>query len=303
MCAGMSHADGSPKAARRAWRNSPCGSGIEMETPMVVEGANVTRRPYRTCSRRGVANGSNCRAATVPGMSLHITAQARYAFLGTSYRGAVAPPARIVELGAAPGDQIVKIAGKGYDTTAVDIGIASDGWADGTEGRMKNLLARGGVRYVEWDLEQTPYPLNDDAFDGVIFTEVFEHLRDYPARSLVEVARVLRPGGYLFFTTPNAAYVMNRVRLLRGRSVHTSLDDWIGGVPHARHAREYLFSEVERCMTMAGLEIELSTSRHFHVEDPSPVRRTVKQGIDRLSIARPTLGPMIVMVARKPSPL
>ena len=27
--------------------------------------------------------------------------------------------------GAAPGDQIVKIAGKGYDTTAVDIGIPS----------------------------------------------------------------------------------------------------------------------------------------------------------------------------------
>jgi SAM-dependent methyltransferase len=233
-------------------------------------------------------------------MSLHIAAQARYAFLADLIGERLAPPARIVELGAAPGDQIVRIAGKGYHTTAVDIGVASDGWADGTEGRMKELFTRGGVRYVEWDLEQTPYPLEDEAFDGVIFTEVFEHLRDYPTRSLVEVARVLRPGGYLFFTTPNAAYLMNRVRLLRGGSVHTSLDDWIGGVPHARHAREYLFSEVERCMDMAGLEIELSTSRHFHVDDPSLVRRTVKQGIDRLSVVRPTLGPMIVMVARKP---
>ena len=65
----------------------------------------------------------------------------------------------------------------------------------------------------------------------MIFTEVFEHLRDYPVRSLDEVARVLRPGGYLFFTTPNAAYLLNRLRLLRGGSVHTALDDWIGGVP------------------------------------------------------------------------
>ena len=155
-------------------------------------------------------------------MSLHITAQARYAFLGTLIAERLRPPARIVELGAAPGDQIVKIAEQGYDTTAVDIGVASDGWADGTEGRMKDLLEQGGVDYVEWDLEQTPYPLEDAAFDGVIFTEVFEHLRDYPARSLGEVARVLRPGGYLFFTTPNAAYLMNRLRLLRGGTSHTS---------------------------------------------------------------------------------
>ena len=178
--------------------------------------------------------------------------------------------------------------------------MASDGWADGTEGRMRDLLEAGGVDYVEWDLEQVPYPLPDAAFDGVVFTEVFEHLRDYPVRSLTEVARVLRPGGYLFFTTPNAAYLMNRLRLLRGGTVHTQLDDWIGGVPHARHAREYLFSEVERCMQLAGLEVEYSTSRHFHVDDPSTSRRMVKQALDRMSVARPTLGPMIVMVARKP---
>jgi SAM-dependent methyltransferase len=234
-------------------------------------------------------------------MSLHVTAQARYAFLGELIGERLQPPARIVELGAAPGDQIVKLADRGYDATAVDIGVASDGWADGTEGRMKDLLAAGGVRYVEWDLERTPYPLEDDSFDGVIFTEVFEHLRDYPVRSLGEVARILRPGGYLFFTTPNAAYVMNRIRLLRGGTVHTPLDDWIAGVPHARHAREYLFPEVERCMAIAGLQIEYSTSRHFHTEDASSVRRAVKQGLNRMSIVRPTLGPMIVMVARKPS--
>ena len=55
-------------------------------------------------------------------------------------------------------------------------------------------------------------------------------------------------------------------------------------------------------MGLAGLEIEYSTSRHFHVDDPSTVRRVLKQGLDKLSVARPTLGPMIVMVARKPLP-
>ena len=152
-------------------------------------------------------------------MGLDVEAQARYAFLVGLLEQRLDPPARLVELGAAPGDQIAALADRGYDTTAVDIGVASDDWANGTEGRMAGLFADHGVRYVEWDLERAPYPLDDDAYDGVIYTEVFEHLRDYPVRSLHEVNRILRPGGFLFFSTPNAAYVRNRLDLVRGRSV------------------------------------------------------------------------------------
>ena len=234
-------------------------------------------------------------------MSLHITAQARYEFLRHLISERLRPPAAIVELGAAPGDQVCALADAGFATTAVDIGIASDGWADNAEGRMRRLFKEHGVAFVEWDLEQVPYPLPDGAFDGVVFTEVFEHLRDYPVRSLQECARILRPGGYLFFTTPNAGYVMNRLRLLRGRSVYTPMQDWIGGVPHARHAREYLFSEVDQAMSIAGLDVVLCTSRHFHVADKSRVRRQVKRAIDLLARSRNTLGPLIVMVAQKPA--
>jgi SAM-dependent methyltransferase len=237
----------------------------------------------------------------VTSSSLHTEAQARYAYLVRHIQRLLPAPARIVELGAAPGDQIAALADMGYATTAVDIGISSDGWADGTEGRMARLFADHGVEYVEWDMEQTPYPLEDASFDGVVYTEVFEHLRDFPVRSLEECARVLRPGGYLFFTTPNAAYLMNRVRLLRGRSVYTPLHDWIGGVPHARHAREYLWPEVHEALRIAGLEVVFETSRHFHLGDPSPVRRLVKRGLDRLARARKTLGPQIVIVARRPA--
>ncbi|HEU4331705.1 MAG TPA: class I SAM-dependent methyltransferase [Lapillicoccus sp.] len=233
-------------------------------------------------------------------MGLDVEAQARYAFLVGLLEQRLDPPARLVELGAAPGDQIAALADRGYDTTAVDIGIASDEWADGTEGRMRRLFADHGVRYVEWDLEQVPYPLDEGAYDGVIFTEVFEHLRDYPVRSLEEVARVLRPGGFLFFSTPNAAYLRNRVDLLRGRSVYTPMPDWIGGVIHARHAREYLFSEVDEAMRIAGLDVVVRTSRHFHLDGGGAPKRFAKQGLNEVAKRVPTLGPQIVMVARKP---
>jgi 2-polyprenyl-3-methyl-5-hydroxy-6-metoxy-1,4-benzoquinol methylase len=232
-------------------------------------------------------------------MTLHVTAGPRYAFLREQLQERLDPPASIVELGAAPGDQIAAIADQGYQATAVDIGISSDGWADGTEGRMVRLFRDHGVKYVEWNLEETPYPLASEAFDGVLYTEVFEHLRDYPVRSLQECARILKPGGYLFFSTPNSAYIMNRLRLLGGKSVYTPLDDWIAGVPHARHSREYLFPEVERVMKIAGLNVVFQASRHFHVEDQSRARRLVKLGLDRVARAKMEFGPSILMVAQK----
>lgn len=234
-------------------------------------------------------------------MGLDVSAQARYLFLRELIRERLAPPASIIELGAAPGDQIASIADEGYSATAVDIDIASDGWADGVEGRMAKLLHDHGVKYVQWNLEKVPYPLPDGQFDGVLFTEVFEHLRDYPVDALKESYRILRPGGYLFFTTPNAAYLMNRLALMRGRSVYTPMRDWLGGVPHARHAREYLFSEVDEAMRLAGLEVVYRTGRHFHLDGGSAAKRLGKQGINRLAQARPTWGPMIVMIAQKPA--
>jgi SAM-dependent methyltransferase len=226
----------------------------------------------------------------------------RYAFVLKELQKDIPPPARVVELGAAPGEQSIGLSEAGYEVTAVDIGVASDDWEGAVEGTMEARFAAAGVAFVRWNLEETPYPLDDGAFDAVVMTEVFEHLRDYPAKSLHEVRRILRPGGRLYFTTPNAAYVGNRVRLALGRNVATPLPDWIGGVPHARHAREYTFDEARELMRQAGLEPTLVTSRHLHVHSgrSSPASRAIKTAIGVIARARPTLGPALVIVARRP---
>jgi len=214
----------------------------------------------------------------------------------------VPPPARIVELGAAPGVQAAALARAGYRVTAVDLGAASDGWGEQPEGTMAATLAEAGAELVVWDLEQTPYPLPDDSFDAVVLTEVLEHLREYPADVLTESRRLLRPGGLLVLTTPNAAYVLNRIRILAGRSVYTPLNDWLYGLPHARHAREYTKGELELLVRHAGLEPVTVTGRHFYLSGGrrSPVRKAVKHVVDVLARVRPSLGPALVVVARRP---
>lgn len=234
------------------------------------------------------------------GGGLSVEAQARYGFIRRELLRRLPPPARVVEFGAAPGDQIAQLGQAGYDAAALDLGIASDEWSDGRSGRMTEILRAADVELIEWDLENVPYPLPDGGFDAVVMTEVYEHLRDYPIRSLEEAHRVLRPDGLIFFTTPNAAYLLNRLRLLLGRSVSTPLPDWIGGLPHARHAREYTVAEVCELFELTGFRLELVTSRHFHITLglTGTVARAAKQALNRLAIARPTLGPCTVVIAR-----
>lgn len=226
----------------------------------------------------------------------------RYAFIAGLLRRDFPPPADVVELGSAPGDQIAALGRSGYRATSVDLGEASDDWGPGEEGRMSRLLAESGVKEVVWDLEEVPYPLPDAAYDAVIMTEVFEHLREYPITSLHEIARILRPGGRLYLTMPNAAYVMNRLRALAGHSTATPLQDWVAGLPHARHAREYTWAETDELMQLAGLQVLERYSRHFHLDSgrQGPAARLAKRALAFVAERRITLGPSIIVVAQKP---
>jgi SAM-dependent methyltransferase len=60
---------------------------------------------------------------------------------------------------------------------------------------------------VVWDLNKTPWPFDDNQFDEIHAYEVLEHLGhqgDYKSffAHFEEVWRILKPGGYLFGSTP-----------------------------------------------------------------------------------------------------
>src|SRR5207249_1123612 len=58
-------------------------------------------------------------------------------------------------------------------------------------------------------------PFQDQSFDVAICIEVFEHLFA-PDKAAAEILRVLRPGGTLIASVPNAAYWRLRANLVFG---------------------------------------------------------------------------------------
>ena len=72
-----------------------------------------------------------------------------------------------------------------------------------------------GIEPVQANVEE-PLPFDDASFDAVVAGELFEHLQ-FPDALVAEIRRVLRPGGVLVGSVPNAFRLQSRLRFLRGR--------------------------------------------------------------------------------------
>jgi SAM-dependent methyltransferase len=73
-----------------------------------------------------------------------------------------------------------------------------------------------GIEPVQANVEE-PLPFEEGSFDAVVAGELLEHLQ-FPDALVAEAKRVLRPGGVLVGSVPNAFRVQSRLRFLRGRA-------------------------------------------------------------------------------------
>ncbi|MEM9555252.1 MAG: class I SAM-dependent methyltransferase [Acidobacteriota bacterium] len=163
--------------------------------------------------------------------------------------------------------------------------------------RFANAIDGLGLEVARCDLEREPLPHDDVSFDGVLFNELFEHLRIDLVATLREILRVLRPGGVLLLSTPNLRSLRGLRNLLvhhRAQTVGTDLyAQWrkLETLGHMGHVREYTAREVVEFLAQVGFEVEATTFR-------GGWGRGLVGLVERLA---PSLRPFVSVVARRPA--
>jgi glycosyltransferase involved in cell wall biosynthesis/SAM-dependent methyltransferase len=151
-----------------------------------------------------------------------------------------------------------------------------------------------------FDAERDRFPYPDSHFSTVLCCELIEHLASDPMALMCEANRILKPGGHLLLTTPNAVSL---------RALKAALEGYHPGfysaylrpeqeAAEARHNREYTPREVELLLANSGFEIVRLETGEFR-EIPHPEHAWVRHLLERYRLETGLRGDGIYALGRK----
>lgn len=172
----------------------------------------------------------------------------RQAALAARFAGRATGPGRFFDYGCGSGATVHVASAMGWDATGMDIDPE---------------LVEIGRRQLGADLRCGTLPdatLPPGRFDFIRLRDVIEHLPN-PHEVLVDIARLLQPGGVLLVATPNEASLPTRARAALG--VRKTL---VATVNPPHHLHGFTPATLERILRRAGLV-------PVHVETTTPIDR------------------------------
>ncbi len=132
--------------------------------------------------------------------------------------------------------------------------------AGGSE--VRTVTARDGETVMcpidLFDCERDSFPYPNGSFATVLCCELLEHLRRDPMHMMNEIYRILRHGGILLLTTPNAVSLRAVSAVLHGShpGFYNLYPDPKGARDETKHEREYTPAEIGRLLEASGFIVE-----------------------------------------------
>eukprot|EP00761_Pharyngomonas_kirbyi_P004567 gb/GECH01004572.1/.p1 GENE.gb/GECH01004572.1/~~gb/GECH01004572.1/.p1 ORF type:complete len:332 (+),score=48.40 gb/GECH01004572.1/:1-996(+) len=124
-----------------------------------------------------------------------------------------APPVWILDIGCGGGILTEEMARQGYHLTGIDVSHQS---LQVARDHSKKSGLSDRIQYQSGSATELPFP--NDCVDGIVISDVLEHIHDLP-KAISEMARVLRPGGVLVFDTMNRTLISYFISILTVQEV------------------------------------------------------------------------------------
>jgi glycosyltransferase involved in cell wall biosynthesis/2-polyprenyl-3-methyl-5-hydroxy-6-metoxy-1,4-benzoquinol methylase len=147
------------------------------------------------------------------------------------------------------------------------------------------------IRFREVDLNKTPYPFEDQSASAVVSVETIEHVEN-PRALVREMARIVRPGGWVVVTTPNQLSLTSKLYLVTRNQFH-AFQEAPGLYP--AHITALVEADLRRIARECGL-----VDVDIRYTDQGRVPLTSLSWPRRLGARGRWFSDNVVMVARRP---
>jgi len=173
---------------------------------------------------------------------------------------------------------LLQFVGAGFRIIGADVGVFTD--LDLVRARARQLSITNAT-ISDLGAGQLGVELNPDSVDCVVFCEIIEHITFNPMTFWRAIYDLLKPGGFVYITTPNSLRLANLLKtLFRATSlsgVGLPVQEIFRHVTYGHHWKEYSAAEMRAYFSALSPDFSIKVTTYPWPDGHKPEGQELKQ--------------------------